>query len=34
VLWNTFKILAAGYSADEKASLFSETARQIYRLEF
>ncbi|HKX79880.1 MAG TPA: amidohydrolase family protein [Novosphingobium sp.] len=32
-LWNAFKRLAAGASADEKASLFSETARRVYRLE-
>ncbi len=33
VLWNTFKILAAGYSADEKTALFSDTARRVYRLD-
>jgi predicted TIM-barrel fold metal-dependent hydrolase len=32
VLWNAFKRLAAGYSAEEKAALFSETARTAYRL--
>lgn len=32
VLWNGFKKLAAGYSADEKAAMFSGTARRIYRL--
>ena len=32
VLWNGFKKLVAGYSADEKAAMFSETARRIYRL--
>jgi predicted TIM-barrel fold metal-dependent hydrolase len=31
-LWNTFKRLAAGASADEKAALFSGTARRAYRL--
>ncbi len=33
VLWNAFKRLAAGYSADEKTALFSGTARRVYRLE-
>ena len=33
VLWNAFKIVAAGYSADEKAALFSGTAAKVYRLE-
>jgi predicted TIM-barrel fold metal-dependent hydrolase len=32
VLWNTFKKIAAGFSAEEKADLFSETARRVYRL--
>jgi predicted TIM-barrel fold metal-dependent hydrolase len=32
VLWNAFKRLAAGYSADEKTALFSGTAKRIYRL--
>jgi len=32
VLWNAFKRLAAGASADEKAHLFSGTARRVYRL--
>ena len=32
-LWNAFKIIAAGASADEKAALFSGTARRVYRLE-
>lgn len=31
-LWNAFKHLAAGASADEKAALFSGTARRAYRL--
>ncbi len=32
VLWNAFKRLAADYSRREKASLFVETARTVYRL--
>jgi predicted TIM-barrel fold metal-dependent hydrolase len=32
VLWNSFKRLTAGYSADEKASLFHDTAACVYRL--
>jgi predicted TIM-barrel fold metal-dependent hydrolase len=32
VLWNAFKLMAAGASASEKAALFSGTARHIYRL--
>ncbi len=32
VLWNAFKRLAAGYSADEKTALFSGSATQAYRL--
>ena len=32
-LWNAFKRLAAGASADEKTALFSGTARRIYRLD-
>src|ERR1700756_5420156 len=32
VLWNAFKRLAAGYSADEKAKLFSGTANRVYLL--
>jgi L-fuconolactonase len=32
VLWNTFKILAKNYSADEKTALFSGTAQRVYRL--
>jgi L-fuconolactonase len=31
-LWNAFKRLAAGCSADEKAALFSGTAARVYRL--
>lgn len=33
VLWNAFKRIVSGASAHEKAALFSETARRIYRLE-
>lgn len=32
VLWNTFKRIAAGYSADEKTALFSGAASKAYRL--
>jgi L-fuconolactonase len=32
VMWNAFKRLAAGYSADEKAALFFAAARDAYRL--
>jgi L-fuconolactonase len=32
VLWNVFKRLASGYSADEKAKLFHDTAARVYRL--
>ena len=33
VLWNSFKRLAAGCSADEKATLFHDTAARVYRLD-
>jgi predicted TIM-barrel fold metal-dependent hydrolase len=33
VLWNAFKRIAAGASADEKRALFSGTARRVYRLD-
>jgi predicted TIM-barrel fold metal-dependent hydrolase len=33
VLWNSFKRLAAGCSATEKAKLFHDTATRVYRLE-
>jgi len=33
VLWNAFKLLAAGASKEEKTALFSGTATQVYRLE-
>ena len=32
ILWNTFKRIAEGYSASEKASLFRNTARRTYRI--
>ena len=32
VLWNTFKRIATGHSADEKTALFSGTAAKVYRL--
>lgn len=32
VLWNAFKRIAAGASAQDKRWLFSETARRVYRL--
>jgi predicted TIM-barrel fold metal-dependent hydrolase len=32
VLWNAFKVLAKNYSAAEKAALFSDTAKRVYRL--
>jgi len=32
VLWNAFKRIAAGASADEKRALFAGTAARIYRL--
>jgi len=31
-LWNTFKRIVAGASADEKLAMFSGTARRVYRL--
>jgi predicted TIM-barrel fold metal-dependent hydrolase len=33
VLWNSFKRIAAGSSADEKRLLFHDTAARVYRLE-
>ena len=33
-LWNAFKRIAHGYSADEKAALFSGTATNVYRLDY
>jgi predicted TIM-barrel fold metal-dependent hydrolase len=32
-LWNTFKRIATGTSAEEKLALFSGTARRVYRLD-
>jgi predicted TIM-barrel fold metal-dependent hydrolase len=32
VVWNAFKRLTTGFSADEKAKLFSGTATRVYRL--
>jgi predicted TIM-barrel fold metal-dependent hydrolase len=32
VLWNSFKRLAASYSAVEKAALFHDTAARVYRI--
>lgn len=32
ILWNALKRLAAGYSPSEKATLFSGTAKRVYRL--
>lgn len=32
VLWNSFKRVASGFSADEKAALFHDTATRIYRI--
>jgi predicted TIM-barrel fold metal-dependent hydrolase len=31
-LWNSFKRLSKGYSADERAALFYGTAARVYRL--
>ena len=33
VLWNSFKLLTAGWSASERAHLFHDTAARVYRLE-
>ncbi len=33
VVWNAFKLLAAGASETERAALFHETARTVYRLD-
>jgi predicted TIM-barrel fold metal-dependent hydrolase len=32
VLWNQFKKLTAGFSADERAAMFHDTAMRVYRL--
>jgi L-fuconolactonase len=31
-LWNAFKLLAVGVSADEKRALFAGTSERVYRL--
>jgi predicted TIM-barrel fold metal-dependent hydrolase len=33
VVWNAFKRIVGGASADEKAALFFDTAKRIYRLD-
>lgn len=33
VVWNAFKKMAKGASADEKAALFHDTAKRVYRLD-
>jgi len=33
VMWNAFKRISAGCSADEKTALFSGAAKKAYRLE-
>lgn len=33
VLWNTFKRITSGASADEKATLYRDTAREFYQLD-
>lgn len=32
VLWNSFKLLAKGFSADEKTAMFRGTAEKVYRI--
>jgi predicted TIM-barrel fold metal-dependent hydrolase len=32
VMWNAFKRIAGGFSTDEKALLFKDTAIRVYRL--
>jgi L-fuconolactonase len=32
VLWNSFKLMTKGYSADERSALFHGTATRVYRL--
>jgi predicted TIM-barrel fold metal-dependent hydrolase len=32
ILWNAFKTLTADYSADDKAALYFDTAKRVYRL--
>ena len=31
-IWNAVKLIAAQYSAGEKAKLFSENARRVFRI--
>ena len=33
ILYNAFKRLSKGYSADERAAMFHETATRIYRID-
>ncbi|MDA1092378.1 MAG: amidohydrolase family protein [Acidobacteria bacterium] len=33
VLWNQFKKLTQGFSADERAAMFHDTAMRVYRLQ-
>ena len=32
VLYNSFKLLTTGYSANEKAKLYHDTATRVYKL--
>jgi predicted TIM-barrel fold metal-dependent hydrolase len=32
VMWNAFKRLASGFSADDKRALFHDTAARVYRI--
>ena len=32
VCWNSFKRLTANYSTDEKAKLYHDTAKRVYKL--
>jgi predicted TIM-barrel fold metal-dependent hydrolase len=32
VLWNQFKKLTRGFSADERTAMFHDTAMRVYRL--
>jgi L-fuconolactonase len=32
-LWNAFKVLSIGYSAEDKAAMFGGTAKRVYRLD-
>ena len=33
-LWNTFKRITRGCSADEKTMIFGRTAKRVYRLDY